>query len=109
MNFFPLFDSSTWCFARTVISPRPDSYASRIPAVPQMIPPVGKSGPGTTLISSSTGTSGSSITLMIRSHTSRRLCGGIEVAIPTAIPVEPFTRRFGNLLGKTVGSSRVSS
>ena len=31
------------------------------------------------------------------------------VAIPTAIPVVPFTRRFGNLLGRTVGSFSVSS
>jgi hypothetical protein len=27
------------------------------------------------------------------------------VAIPTAIPDDPFTRRFGNLEGRTVGSS----
>ena len=27
--------------------------------------------------------------------TSPRLCGGMDVAIPTAIPLEPFTRRFG--------------
>ncbi len=31
------------------------------------------------------------------------------VAIPTAIPVVPFTRRFGNLAGSTVGSFSVSS
>jgi hypothetical protein len=29
--------------------------------------------------------------------------------MPTAMPVEPFTSRLGNLLGKTVGSVRVSS
>ena len=28
---------------------------------------------------------------------SRRLCGGILVAIPTAIPVVPFTKRFENV------------
>ena len=33
-----------------------------------------------------------------------RLCGGILVAIPTAIPVEPLTRRFGNFEGNTDGS-----
>ena len=43
------------------------------------------------------------------SITSPRLCGGIFVAIPTAIPIEPFTSTFGNLLGKTVGSFLVTS
>ena len=31
------------------------------------------------------------------------------VAIPTAIPVVPFTKRLGNLAGNTVGSFSVSS
>ena len=34
---------------------------------------------------------------------SRRLCGGMFVAIPTAMPAEPFTRRFGRRAGRTVG------
>ena len=41
--------------------------------------------------------------------TSPRLCGGILVAIPTAIPPAPLTKRFGNCDGKTVGSFSVSS
>ena len=41
--------------------------------------------------------------------TSRRLCGGIFVAIPTAIPFVPFTSRFGKRAGSTVGSFSVSS
>ena len=40
----------------------------------------------------------------VASIISLRLCGGIFVAIPTAIPAEPLTNKFGNLLGKTVGS-----
>ena len=36
--------------------------------------------------------------------TSRRLCGGMFVAIPTAIPDEPLTSRFGIRAGSTVGS-----
>jgi hypothetical protein len=36
--------------------------------------------------------------------TSRRLWGGMLVAIPTAIPDDPFNNRSGNLLGKTFGS-----
>jgi glutamate-1-semialdehyde 2,1-aminomutase len=35
--------------------------------------------------------------------------GGMLVAIPTAIPVPPFTSRFGKAAGNTVGSVRVSS
>ena len=35
--------------------------------------------------------------------TSLRLCGGIFVAIPTAIPEEPFTSKFGIFVGKTSG------
>ena len=41
--------------------------------------------------------------------TSIKLWGGIDVAIPTAIPEEPFTSKFGNLLGSTLGSFSVSS
>ena len=37
------------------------------------------------------------------SITSPRLCGGMFVAIPTAMPLEPFTSRFGNRLGSTAG------
>ena len=40
------------------------------------------------------------------SQTSLRLCGGIFVAIPTAIPSEPLTSRLGNFDGRTVGSLR---
>ena len=41
--------------------------------------------------------------------TSRRLCGGMLVAIPTAMPLEPLTRRLGILEGRTVGSCSRSS
>ena len=40
---------------------------------------------------------------------SLRLCGGMEVAIPTAIPFEPLINKFGNLPGKTTGSLSDSS
>jgi hypothetical protein len=39
-----------------------------------------------------------------RLHTSLRLCGGMFVAMPTAMPSEPFTSRFGNCAGRTMGS-----
>ena len=38
-----------------------------------------------------------------------RLCGGMLVAIPTAMPEEPLTRRFGRRAGSTTGSCCVSS
>ena len=50
-----------------------------------------------------------SMTAMTPSITSRMLCGGMLVAMPTAMPVDPFTSRFGNGVGRTVGSSVVSS
>src|SRR5207247_1895889 len=40
---------------------------------------------------------------------STRLCGGMFVAMPTAMPAEPFTIRFGSRAGRTVGSCRRSS
>ncbi len=53
--------------------------------------------------------SGFSMYAMHASMDSRRLCGGMFVAIPTAIPDAPFTSRFGNLAGRTRGSWRDSS
>ena len=43
------------------------------------------------------------------SQSSPRLCGGMFVAMPTAMPDEPFRRRFGSFAGRTVGSFSVSS
>ena len=40
---------------------------------------------------------------------SPRLCGGMLVAMPTAMPAEPFTSKLGKRAGKTVGSVRDSS
>ena len=74
-----------------------------------MMPPVGKSGPGSTFISSAVVTSGLSSIKHVASIVSPRLCGGMFVAMPTAMPFEPFTSRFGKRAGKTVGSSRLSS
>ncbi|OPZ69318.1 MAG: hypothetical protein BWY81_00475 [Firmicutes bacterium ADurb.Bin467] len=72
-------------------------------------PPVGKSGAGMCSISRSTGMSGSSICAMTPPITSFRLCGGMFVASPTAMPLAPLTSRFGNRPGSTSGSFCVSS
>ncbi|MOA19301.1 hypothetical protein D3C78_1396730 [compost metagenome] len=71
--------------------------------------PVGKSGPGMICISSGSSIAGFSISAIQPSMTSDRLCGGILVAMPTAMPPAPLTRRFGNLAGMTTGSCKVPS
>jgi len=91
-----------------VIEPRPVLYASSIPFRPTINPPVGKSGPLTCSLTALNNSSfvafGFSKAYKIAFVTSLKLCGGIFVAIPTAIPLEPLTKRFGILAGKTVGS-----
>jgi hypothetical protein len=74
-----------------------------------MRPPVGKSGPGTSNSSSSSGISGFLMIAIVASMISFRLCGGIFVAMPTAIPPDPFTSSCGNFAGRTLGSSSESS
>ena len=84
-----------------------------MPACPTMNPPVGKSGPLMRARRprrfSSSLLSRCSMVHTMPSMTSRRLWGGMLVAMPTAMPAEPFTRRFGYGVGRTVGSSVVSS
>ena len=46
---------------------------------------------------------------MTASTTSPRLWGGMLVAMPTAIPEEPFTSRLGTTVGRTTGSTVDSS
>ena len=90
------------------MDPRPVRYADSIPSRPTIKAFVGKSGPFTKDIAfsrvSSGVASGFSSAQHVAETTSPRLCGGTFVAIPTAIPAEPFTRRFGNREGRTVGS-----
>ena len=105
----PLFDTSTLTRERTFMLPLPVLSASRMPFLPYIIPPVGKSGPLTNFINSSISTSGSSIIAIIALEISLKLNGGIFVAIPTAIPLAPFICSCGNRVGSTVGSSSVSS
>ena len=40
---------------------------------------------------------------IVASQISPRLCGGMLVAMPTAMPDEPLTSRFGSLAGSTDG------
>ena len=94
--------------ARNTIPPFPVVYKSFAPAVPIIEAPVGKSGAGTISKSCSVLT----ISLDIRplanvTHavmSSRKLCGGMLVAIPTAIPAAPFNSNTGTRAGSTTGS-----
>jgi hypothetical protein len=52
---------------------------------------------------------GLSISAMQASMTSPRLCGGMLVAMPTAMPPAPLTSRFGKRAGRTVGSCSLPS
>ncbi len=67
--------------------------------------PVGKSGPGSLRMSWPRVASGCLISSIVASMTSERLCGGMLVAMPTAMPVDPLTRRLGNFAGSTIGST----
>ena len=69
-----------------------------------MVAPVGKSGAGTISISSSMVASGLRSRCRQASTTSLRLCGGMLVAIATAMPVLPLISRFGIRAGNTSGS-----
>src|SRR6266550_4537830 len=74
-----------------------------------MIAPVGKSGPLMNFRRSLRDASGWSTRWLIASTASARLCGGMLVAIPTAMPDVPFTIRLGSRAGSTVGSCSRSS
>ena len=106
---------ATW--ARMITRPRPVAYRWRMASTRsrspvsvlrwsskrKIVPPVGKSGPWTISARSSTVRSGLSMSAAIARVTSPRLCGGMFVAMPTAMPDEPLTRRFGSFDGRTVG------
>ena len=95
MRCSPLRPSSISAMARILMEPRPVRYTSRAPAWPRMSPPVGKSGARTNAMRSSGVASGFSIRCWVASMISPRLCGGMFVAMPTAIPPPPFTSRLG--------------
>ena len=67
---------------------------------------VGKSGPCTNFRSSASCALGLFTSVIVASTISVRLCGGILVAMPTAIPSDPLIKRFGTRAGRTSGSFR---
>ena len=84
-----------------------------MPSLPRIMPPVGKSGPLTKVINSSSPISlrrsQLSMTKATALATSVRLWGGTLVAIPTAMPLVPLTRKLSSMPAAAVGSSRLSS
>ncbi len=109
--------SSNETWPRMMTRPRPVAYMWRMtstrsfsPVIElrwsskrKIVPPVGKSGPVTISHSSSTVSSGLSMSAFTASQISWRLCGGMLVAIPTAMPLEPLTSRLGSFEGSTTG------
>ncbi len=69
-----------------------------------MMPAVGKSGPLHDFQNLRQLRGGLFISRMVASTISVRLCGGMLVAMPTAMPFEPLISRFGMRVGRTVGS-----
>ena len=100
----PPFIVSISVLARMITEPRPVISPLRDPARPMIRPPVGKSGPGTMSSSAMSSIAGFSISAIVASMISPRLCGGMLVAMPTAMPPAPLTSRFGKRAGRTVGS-----
>ena len=75
-----------------------------MPLSPRITPPVGKSGPFMCCIRPGVSMSGFSMKAIVAAIVSLRLCGGMFVAMPTAMPLEPLTSRFGKRAGRTCGS-----
>ncbi len=68
-------------------------------------PPVGKSGPGISSTSLLTVALGLLMRCSSAAQISPALCGGMEVAMPTAMPWAPLASRLGKLAGSTTGSA----
>ena len=75
----------------------------------EIISPVEKSGPFIMLKISLIFDFGLSMSNIVESIISVRLCDGISVDIPTAIPELPFIIIFGILAGNCLGSNNVPS
>eukprot|EP00967_Tisochrysis_lutea_P058865 scaffold75006_cov36-Tisochrysis_lutea.AAC.4 len=79
------------------------------PELPMIMPPVGKSGPGKSCNRRSSETLGSAMRACMASISSPKLCGGIFVAIPTAMPDAPLRSSMGTRAGSTTGSTSDAS
>ena len=98
------FSFSMWTFHLTIIEPLQVLYISFIFCLSKIIHQVGKSGQEINCIISSWLVSGFWTNFIRALHTSVKLCGGIFVAIHTAIPIVPLHNNAGNLVDKNIGS-----
>ena len=102
---WPRASSSIFQRARTLSDPRPVSYAEAISWADEMIcPPPGKSGPRMQSSNSAAVVFGLRISVTTALATSRRLWGGISVAMPTAMPDAPLSSNMGRRAGICRGS-----
>mmetsp|Transcript_6804 Transcript_6804/g.19804 ORF Transcript_6804/g.19804 Transcript_6804/m.19804 type:complete len:427 (-) Transcript_6804:578-1858(-) len=101
--------SSTCVRARITTAPLPVLYSFRTPSSPTISAPVGKSGAGISENRRSSDREGFLMSAMHASTSSPSWCGGMLVAIPTAIPVAPFSSRKGSFAGRMVGSTSFPS
>ena len=106
---FSLESFSISAFALKTTLPLPVLAASINPEEPFIIPPVGKSGPGIIFINSSISILGFSNKAKLAFIDSVKLWGNMLVAMPTAIPADPFTSKLGILVGSTSGINSVPS
>src|SRR5438552_3889927 len=95
--------------ARDHLTAEPDEGFQHLLEIHDLRPAVGKSGPVSTVSSVSTVVLGSSMSITRAATPSVRLWGGMLVAMPTAMPAEPLTSRFGMRAGSTTGSCSLSS
>ena len=96
--------------ARRRTLPAPVSYMAKSSSRGVMISAsVGKSGAGMCSHKSLTALFGASSNRTQARATSRRLWGGMSVAMPTAMPVAPFNNTLGRRAGNNSGSFRVPS
>ena len=89
--------------------PLPVSYMLSNSLLLMTTPPVGKSGPCKVSSSSAVVLFGFFKYWIIVSHNSPGLCGGMEQANPTAIPLAPFSNNTGICAGMTTGICSESS
>jgi hypothetical protein len=105
MRHWPRASSSTVQRARTRRLPRPDSYTARMSSARRLCVRR-REGPVPGICSSSSSMSifGLRMVATTAPAISRRLCGGMSVAMPTPMPDAPFARSIGSRAGRSFGS-----
>ena len=74
-----------------------------------MMPPPAKSGAGASLRMSASVAAGLSSRSVQAAMISPRLCAGMSVVMPTAMPVLPLSKTLGTRAGSNAGSCKLPS